>query len=119
MKKIEVIKEPINNILTGLEYNDLCEDVQEVVLSEQIDFEIEAMTENSPYFYLCEEMEKMQTPWFLGAAIFEKHESDIIESIKLNNYLFDESGDILPITYHCKENKIVKTTYREFDCIII
>lgn len=32
------------------------------------------------------------------------------EDIRINEYLFDKTGDILPITYHMKDNKHIRTT---------
>ena len=95
----------------GYEFIDLSEDIQNKVIDEQINFEIDLMDEDSPYFYLLEQMEKMQTPWFLGQSIYEKHKKDLIENINTNGYLFDDEGDILPIQYHVNGNKIVKMTY--------
>ncbi|MDA3781152.1 MAG: hypothetical protein PF487_13145 [Bacteroidales bacterium] len=117
MKTIE-----INNgeVRIGYEYTDLSEDVKNKVMSDQIQFEIDIMDEDSPYYYLVLKMEKMQTPWFLGEVIFENHKNDLIETININNYLFTEDGDILPITYYTEENKIVKTVIgnKEYDCTI-
>lgn len=42
---------------------------------------------------------------------FEHSENDIIHSIDINEYLFSEDGEMLPIMYHTKGNKVVKTVF--------
>ena len=108
MKNIKISN---GNLINAYEFTDLDNDSQSKVLDEQINFEIDIMNEDSIYYYLVEEMEKMHTPWFLGSEIYHKHKSDLIENININGYLFDEEGEILPIQYHMKGNKIVKMTY--------
>ena len=46
------------------------------------------------------EMDKMQTPWFIGSCIYEYHKEDIIETIKANEYLFFEDGELIPVDYY-------------------
>lgn len=117
MKQIKISN---GEIRIGYEYADLSKEVQDKVLNEQVEFEVEVMDDDSPYKYLADEMEKMQTPWFLGQEIYSKHKEDLIETIKINNYLFDEDGEIINVTYHTEGNEIVKVTYgkKELPCII-
>ena len=49
----------------------------------------------------------------------ELEEQEIIDNIKLNGYLFDKTGQLLPITYYTKTNEdntmsIIKTTIKLF-----
>lgn len=117
---MKIIRISNGEIRLGHEFVDLPRPIQEKVLQNQIEFEIEAMNEDSPYFDCVTRMEKMQTPWFLGAEIYSGHKIDLIESIEANDYLFDEEGNMLPVRYHTKGNKIVKTTYgkKELKCTI-
>ena len=118
MKTIEIEN---GEVRKGYEFKDLSEEVQDKVLEDQIQFEIDIMDEDSSYYYLAIKMEKMQTPWFLGSEIYHNHKKDLIETIEINEYLFNEDGEILPVTHHYKGNKEVKTTYgkKEYKCSII
>jgi len=111
---MKTIKLQNGEIRKGYEFADLSEDAQNKVLAEQVDFEIEIMGsigKDSPYYKLAEKMDRMQTPWFLASEIYHNHKPDLIESIDINGYLFDENGDMLPINYHTKGNEIVRITY--------
>jgi len=108
---MKTIKLQNGEIRKGYEFADLTKDIQNNILDSQIDFEIEIMQEDSPYYYLAEKMEKMQTPWFLGQEIYHKHKADLIETININGYLYDEEGEMLPICYHTKGSEIIKMTY--------
>lgn len=118
MKTIKISNGEVRN---GYEFSDLTEDVQFKVLNDQINFEIEVMDEYSPYYYLAEKMKKNKTPWFLGQEIYDKHKGDLIDMINVNEYLFDEEGEMLQITRYMKDNKLVKTTYgkKEYLCTIV
>ena len=107
-------------IIHGYELKDLTGDVYNKVISDHINFEIEIMNKDS-YLYPCVgKMERMQTPWFLAEYIWDEHKNDIIETIEINDYLFDDDGELLPICYHTKGNETVKTTFgkREIECVI-
>jgi len=108
---MKTIKISNGEIRIGYKYDDLSEVAKAKVLNEQIDFEIEIMSRESPYYYLFQEMEEMRTPWFLSEAIYHKHKDDLIEVVKLNKYLFDEEGELLPVTYHMRDNEVAKTTF--------
>ena len=110
MKVLHLANGEVRN---AYEFDDFNDEIKEKILGDQIDFEIEVMTEDSQYYYLAEEMERMQTPWFLAEAILEKHKDDLIETIKINEYYYDRHGKMHPVTCHVnKQNKIWKT---EFD----
>lgn len=76
------------------EFAELSAEAQQKIINDHINFEITIMDEHSPYWYLALKMEKMQTPWFLGECIYESHLADIIENIKLNEYMFTAAGNI-------------------------
>ncbi len=106
--------------IVAYEFGDLSQEAQDKAICEYIDFEMEIMDEDSPYYYLVEEMERKQTPWFLGEVIYEKHLEDIKVSIEINQHLFDEDGDfIVGILYHTRGSEIIKTTYKGKECKII
>ncbi len=105
--------------IVAYEYDDLTQSAKDNAIEDHIHFEVEVMSQDSPYYYLAEKMMEMETPWFLQEEIYSNHLSDIEETIRINNYLFDEDGDHLPICYHTKGSKVVKTTYKSRDCEII
>ena len=117
MKRIK-----INNgdIITGYEFKDLSAEVQNKVLIDQVNFEIEVMDEDSLYYDEAVKMDKMQTPWFLAETIFHDHREQLIETIEINEYLFDEAGEMLNVTRHYKDNEFIRATYgkKERECTI-
>ena len=76
-------------------FDELSEEAQQKAISDHINFEIEVMDENSPYYELALKMEKMQTPWFLPEYIYEKAKDVIIETIRINNYEFTSEGKLI------------------------
>ena len=82
------------------EFEELSLEAQDKAVSNHIDFEIELMDEDSLYWHCAVEMDKMQTPWFIGSCIYEDHKEDIIETIKANEYLFFEDGELIPVDYY-------------------
>jgi hypothetical protein len=108
MKIIKLVNGEIRN---GYDFDELSPELQTKAINDHIQFEIETMNDDSPYWHCVEEMDKMKTPWFLGAKIYEEYKESIIETIKLN-YLFDNEGEILPLTtYTGKNNEILKYTF--------
>ena len=97
MKKIRIENGEVRN---GLEYGELMEEVQNQVISEFIDFEIAGMDEDNPLYFVVEEMERMKTPWFLAATLFDEHRDYFVELIEINEYLFSETGLVLPILHY-------------------
>jgi hypothetical protein len=47
---------------------------------------------------VIEEMERLQTPWFFNETMFHEHKNEIDEEIKINEYLFFESGELANCT---------------------
>ncbi|HHT9135831.1 MAG TPA: hypothetical protein ACFYEK_01160 [Candidatus Wunengus sp. YC60] len=117
---MKIIKISTGEVRHGFEFNDLTSEAREKVLAEQIDFEIDMLSgdKDSPYYYLAEQMEANQTPWFLGSEIYRKHRQDLIDTIESNAYLFDKSGDILPIQYTYKKHELVGVTFDGDKCEI-
>lgn len=120
MKQIKISN---GEVRKGYEFKDLSEDAKFKALNDQIQFEIEVMNENSPFFEAAQKMQKMQTPWFLAETLFHDYKPQLIENIEINEYLFDEDGDMLHITRHIgKNNELIKTTYgltKEYECEIV
>ena len=116
---MKTIKFKNGQILYGYELSDLKGDEYDNVINNHIYFEMEIMDEDSPYYECAIEMDRMQTPWFLGEKIWEDHKDNIIETIEMNDYLYDEDGEMLPLCYHTKtENgveKTIKVTYGNKD----
>ena len=116
MKKIKIENGEVRN---GYEFKDLTNEVKESIINEYINFEIEVMDEDSPYIHCAERMEEMQTPWFLGSYIYDNHKDDIIETIVVNEYLFDIAGDIIHIIHHDATGKYTfKCGKTEYKCTI-
>lgn len=49
----------------------------------------------------------------------EQSEEHVLELIEANDYLFDEEGDLLPITTYWNNNTIVKKTFGKYDITAI
>lgn len=80
--------------ITLYSFDELSDEAKLKAISDHINFEIEIMTEESIYYPYAIEMEKMQTPWFLGETIYENEKQSIIETIKANDYLFTIEGKL-------------------------
>ena len=75
-------------------FEELNKEAQNKAISNHINFEIDVMDENSPYWYCVERMEELHTPWFIASYIYEKHKESIIETFEANDYYFYEDGSI-------------------------
>ncbi len=75
------------------DFSELSDKAKEQAISDQIQFEINTMNEQSTYWQCAVEMERMHTPWFLAECIYENKES-IIETIEANEYEFTETGKL-------------------------
>ena len=113
---MKIIKLVNGEIRLGYEFDELTPELQMKAINDHIEFEIEVMNEESPYYDCAVEMEKMQTPWFLGEAIYDAYKQDIIDTIKIN-YLFDDEGEILPLTTHMNGNTVVKYTFGKHEIL--
>lgn len=82
------------------EIDELSRDAREKAIMDYINFEVEVMDEESPYYGYVEEWERMQTPWFLHQVIYDKEKESIIDTIKANEYLFFENGELIPLDYY-------------------
>jgi hypothetical protein len=87
-------------------FDELSEKAKEKAICDHIEFEIyeigmrEDDEEMNPYWEYAQQMERMQTPWFLGQLIYEKAKDMIIDTIKANEYLFFENGELIPVNYY-------------------
>ncbi len=73
-------------------FNELSDIAKEKAIFGQINFEIETMTKDSPYYPQAVKMENMRTPWFLASIIWDGCKDSIIETIKYNDYEFRVDG---------------------------
>jgi len=78
-------------------FDELSEKAKEKAISDQIDYEVQFVGqdgESNPYWSLYEEMERMQTPWFLGQEIYKRYKDDIIQTLKDAERDYLENGTI-------------------------
>ena len=73
-------------------FSELSEIAKMKAISDQINFEIEVMNENSLYYELAVLMEKNKTPWFLGEEIYHHYKEKIEEILEINDYWFCADG---------------------------
>jgi hypothetical protein len=87
-------------------FDELSDKAKEKAICDHIEFEISEIgarkddEECNPYWQYAKEMERMQTPWFLGQVIYQKAKDQIIETIKANGYLFFEDGKLIPVSWY-------------------
>ena len=100
-----------DQVIKGYEFEDLNEEAKNKVLNDHINFWMETREYNPEvkgnFEKTIDEAEKMRTPWFAGSYILDYCYDEIIEEIKINNYLFDVEGDLIPLRYYTNENKHV------------
>lgn len=75
-------------------FNELSKEAQETALTLQAKFETETMDENSAFYWVAEEMEKMKTPWFIAETIYHDCRASLIETILANEYDFTKDGKL-------------------------
>lgn len=103
MKVITFTRGDFTEKRQGFSYNDLEEKAKQKVLQDQLTFLMET----------TELEEDEEEP--------EYSTEYLIESIEINDYLFDEDGELLPITTHVgKNNEVLKHTWskKEYPCEI-
>lgn len=102
--KIRYSKIQLDNccVLTGVCYDDdLLTPIYEF-LDNPKDMNIEELL-NDCIYALCHSV---------SSEIQANLEDDaIIDTIEANDYLYDDEGNMLPVLYHTKDNKVVKTTF--------
>jgi len=115
MKKVKFLNGEIRH---GYPYAELDEMAQEKAVNEHIDFLMETVSYEDAEEYhpnlkkAYDRAEEMQTPWFTGSYVNDFCKDDIIETMDLNDCLFDEEGDLLPLISHVnKDNKVWKRTW--------
>lgn len=89
---MKILKIATGEIRHGYEYEELDENVRETVLEEMRDFLISTA-----------ESDEEATECF--------EDSYVVDFIKANDYLFDEDGKILPVTYHYHQDIFEKVTF--------
>lgn len=102
--------------IEAYEFEDLSERVQNKVVGDHIEFLVEIMQDDEElaarFEDEIEEMERLQTPWFLGSIIYENRKDEMIEEIKANEYYFDRDGVLLPITHFVSGGEIVRSKFQ-------
>ena len=84
-------------------FDELNKDAKDKAISDHIEFIIEIMDENSLYYHCAEEMDKMQTPWFIGECIYEHHKDDILNDLQHGGWYFFKDGSVVPADYYPKK----------------
>lgn len=96
-------------------YDELSKEAQDRAMNDLINFWIDCLDCNNGSDNFRKAIDKsnsMQTPWFVGEYIYEYCKDELLSEMKLNNDLFYEDGSSVPIIYHTKDNKIIKTVYK-------
>jgi len=125
LKAMKTIKINDNWIMPGYELSDLSEEAYNKAIDDHINFWLECREydeeDKGDFERSIDKAESMHTPWFTGSYIFDYCMEEIIEELEINEYLFDEDGDIIPIQYHVgKDNKVWKMVYKgKHNCEII
>lgn len=81
------------------QFSELSEQAKFKAVSEQINFEIEMIEdEHNAFWDAAQEMERMQTPWFLAENIYHdpKLRAIVIEDIEANDYYYLADGTFAP-----------------------
>ncbi len=76
-------------------FEELSETAKQKAIIDHVNFEIEVMDENSPYYEVAM---KMETPWFLTEALYFDYRNSIIETIKANEYEFYKDGELINLS---------------------
>lgn len=63
-------------------------------INDEIEMQLKIMDENSPYWPVVEEMERMQTPWFIAETIYHdpKYRQMIIDDLIAQDPEFTQDG---------------------------
>ena len=76
-------------------FDELSAESQEKAIINEIKFFIDTMeNEDSVFWDIATEMDKMQTPWFLGEEIYKREKQYIIDTIRANEYTFEMDGSM-------------------------
>ena len=77
-------------------FDELSADARERAINDQIQFLLEVGPDDYPGLKeAIAEAERLQTPWFAGAILWEKSQNVILEDFKENNWDFDIRGNII------------------------
>lgn len=78
-------------------FSELSELAQKRAIQDQIEFEISMIEdEHNAFWDVMQEMERMQTPWFLAQRIYDdpKLRAIVIADIEANEYEFTQDGKL-------------------------
>ena len=92
--------------IVGFDFEELTEGAKLRAINDRISSMVECVeyeegTEN--FKRAIDKAESMRTPWFVGSYIYDYCKEEIIETIKINEYLFNIEGDLLPVTCHVRQ----------------
>ena len=109
--------------IRAFEYDDLGDEAKEKAIADRAEFLLDLcnsglLTEKefaSQYPVVVRAIEKaeaMLTPWFTVSYIIDYCRDMIEEEIKMNDYLFSDNGNLLPVRYYWKEDVIERIAFR-------
>lgn len=75
-------------------FDELSNEAKECAVNDYIDFVLNVIDEQHPYWPAAEKAEQMRTLWFTGSYIYEMYKDDIWEALQVNGYMFTEDGKI-------------------------
>lgn len=78
-------------------FDELSQEAQEQALVNFVQMIVSGpITEDDPYYPAVLEMERMQTPWFLGETLFHDYKNQLIDDLRINDYDFTADGVVYP-----------------------
>lgn len=82
---------------TVYKFEELSQEAKDTAINNEINFTLEMFDyeqQSDGLKKAIDKAEAMQTPWFTGSYVYEYCLDEIIANIKLNDYEFDEAGNI-------------------------
>lgn len=96
-------------------FNELSKDAQHKALCDQCSFWINDKqydeVNKGNFEKAIDAAERMKTPWFIGNYVVDYCKDELINEININEYLYDETGEMYPLNYYMNNNQIQKITY--------
>ena len=81
-------------------YDELTEQSQNNAIHDLIEFYLACINYEDMSAKMqkaCDEADQMRTPWFTSSYIWDYCKEELIETIQINEYLFDDSGSLASI----------------------
>lgn len=93
----------IDIVIKGYSFDELSKESKEKAINDHIQFWMDTRRYDKEhkgnYEKAIDEAEKMMTPWFTPSYIHEYCLEELLEEIRINEYIFDYQGYILPRRY--------------------